>query len=217
VLRSLAFQACFVSATAVAARTSTEAVGAHQVVWQLWTFLSLVLDSVAIAAQSLVGAALGAREARRAQAIAAQIVRYGLIFGCVLGVVFAAAYPVLPHAFTTDAGVLGTIPHAWWFFVALQPVAGVVFALDGVLLGAGDAAFLRTATLSSAVLGYLPLIWVSLALDGTHRVHAPPPGVRAGALALGPVGGGGRRDPAGRRPLTRPVTGRCGESHRGHR
>ncbi|EHK89058.1 MATE family efflux transporter [Saccharomonospora azurea] len=164
VLRSLAFQACFVSATAVAARTSTEAVGAHQVVWQLWTFLSLVLDSVAIAAQSLVGAALGARESRRARAIASQIVRYGLIFGCALGVVFAALYPVLPHAFTTDAGVLGTIPHAWWFFVALQPVAGVVFALDGVLLGAGDAAFLRNATLSSAVLGYLPLIWVSLAV-----------------------------------------------------
>ncbi|CAM2941336.1 MATE family efflux transporter [Saccharomonospora xinjiangensis] len=164
VLRSLAFQACFVSATAVAARTSTEAVGAHQVVWQLWTFLSLVLDSVAIAAQSLVGAALGARDARRARGIAAQIVTYGLVFGCVLGVVFAAAYPVLPHVFTTDAGVLATIPHAWWFFVALQPVAGVVFALDGVLLGAGDAAFLRTATLGSAVLGYLPLIWVSLAL-----------------------------------------------------
>ncbi|EHR60718.1 MATE family efflux transporter [Saccharomonospora cyanea] len=164
VLRSLAFQACFVSATSVAARTSTEAVGAHQVVWQLWTFLSLVLDSVAIAAQSLVGAALGARDSPRARGIASQIVAYGLVFGCVLAVVFAAAYPVLPHAFTADAGVLGTIPHAWWFFVALQPVAGVVFALDGVLLGAGDAAFLRNATLGSAVLGYLPLIWLSLAL-----------------------------------------------------
>jgi Na+-driven multidrug efflux pump len=71
---------------------------------------------------------------------------------------------VLPRAFTSDPGVLGEIPHAWWFFVALQPIAGVVFALDGVLLGAGDAAFLRTATLVSAALGFLPLIWVSLAL-----------------------------------------------------
>ncbi|WP_019815864.1 MATE family efflux transporter [Saccharomonospora saliphila] len=164
VLRSLAFQACFLSATAVAARTSTEAVGAHQVVWQLWTFLSLVLDSVAIAAQSLIGAALGARDARRAGGVAAQITRYGLILGCVLGVVFAAVSQVLPKAFTTDPGVLSTIPQAWWFFVALQPVAGVVFALDGVLLGAGDATFLRNATMGSAVLGYLPLIWVSLAV-----------------------------------------------------
>ncbi len=163
VLRSLAFQACFLSATTVAARTSTEAVGAHQVVWQLWTFLSLVLDSVAIAAQSLIGAALGARDSRRARGIASQITSYGLVFGCVLGVVFAAAYPVLPTLFTTDAGVLAAIPHAWWFFVALQPVAGVVFALDGVLLGAGDARFLRNATLGSAVLGYLPLTWLSLA------------------------------------------------------
>ncbi|SFQ05593.1 putative efflux protein, MATE family [Amycolatopsis arida] len=161
VLRSLAFQACFVSATAVAARTSTEAVGAHQVVWQLWMFLALVLDSLAIAAQSLVGAALGAGSARQARVVAGQVTAYGLVLGCALTVVFAALAPVLPRAFTSDAGVLATIPHAWWFFVALQPVAGVVFALDGVLLGAGDAAFLRTATLAAALLGFLPLIWVS--------------------------------------------------------
>jgi Na+-driven multidrug efflux pump len=55
--------------------------------------------------------------------------------------VFTAAEPALPHLFTSDGAVLAQIPHAWWFFVALQPVAGVVFALDGVLLGAGDAAF----------------------------------------------------------------------------
>ncbi|GAB3477520.1 MATE family efflux transporter [Amycolatopsis cihanbeyliensis] len=164
VLRSLAFQACFVSATAVAARTSTEAVGAHQVVWQLWIFLSLVLDSLAIAAQSLVGAALGAGSARRARGVAGQITWYGLVFGVALGLLFAATSGLLPHAFTSDTGVLAQIPHAWWFFVALQPVAGVVFALDGVLVGAGDAAFLRTATLGAAVLGFLPLIWASLGL-----------------------------------------------------
>ncbi|MBP2181934.1 MATE family efflux transporter [Amycolatopsis magusensis] len=163
VLRSFAFQVCFVSAAAVAARTSTEAVGAHQVVLQLWTFLALVLDSVAIAAQSLVGAALGAGRQREARGIATQITRYGLVFGCALCVVFAAVSQVLPRVFTSDAGVLAEIPNAWWFFVALQPIAGVVFALDGVLLGAGDAAFLRTATLLSAAAGFLPLIWLSLA------------------------------------------------------
>jgi Na+-driven multidrug efflux pump len=61
--------------------------------------------------------------------------------------------------------VLGEIPHAWWFFVALQPVAGVVFALDGVLLGAGDAAFLRTATILAAATGFLPFVWLSFAYD----------------------------------------------------
>ena len=163
VLRSLAFQACFVSAAAVAARTSTAAVGAHQIVLQLWTFLSLVLDSVAIAAQSLVGAELGASDSRRARGVADQITAYGLVFGCVLCAGFAAVSQVLPQAFTSDAAVLAEIPNAWWFFVAMQPVAGVVFALDGVLLGAGDVAFLRTSTIGSAVLGFLPLIWLSLA------------------------------------------------------
>ena len=165
VLRSLAFQACFVSATTVAAHHSTAAVGAHQIVLQLWTFLALVLDSLAIAAQSLIGAALGRDDERQARGLAWQVTGYGLIFGSGLGVVFAALAGVLPHVFTSDASVLGQVPHAWWFFVALQPIAGVVFALDGVLLGAGDAAFLRTATLLAAAVGFLPFVWLSFVFD----------------------------------------------------
>lgn len=163
VLRSLAFQACFVSAASVAARTSAAAVGAHQVVLQLWTFLSLVLDSIAIAAQALVGAALGAHRQAEAKQLAVKVTTYGLVLGIGTGVLFAALAGVLPHAFTSDPTVLAQIPHAWWFFVALQPIAGVVFAVDGVLLGAGDAAYLRTITLASALLGFLPLVWLSLA------------------------------------------------------
>jgi putative MATE family efflux protein len=162
VLRSLAFQACFVSAASVAARTSLAAAAAHQIVLQLWFFLALVLDSLAIAAQSLVGAALGAGDAVRARALAWQITGYGLGFGLLLGAVFAALAGVLPRAFTADPGVLAVIGGAWWLFVAMQPVAGVVFSLDGVLLGAGDAAFMRTATLVAAGVGFLPAVWASL-------------------------------------------------------
>jgi putative MATE family efflux protein len=161
-VRSMALQVCAISAASVAARTSAAAVAAHQVVLQLWFFLALVLDSLAIAAQSLVGAALGAGDAPAARAVAARVSRYGLGLGALLGVLFAAAEPVLPRAFTGDAAVLAQIPYAWWIFAAMQPAAGVVFALDGVLLGAGDAAFLRTATVVAAVFGFLPLIWASM-------------------------------------------------------
>jgi putative MATE family efflux protein len=164
VARSLAFQACFLSAAAVAARFGPASVAAHQVVLQLWSFMALVLDAVAIAAQSLVGAALGGDGAARARELAARVTRYGLVLGVAFGALFAALVGVLPPVFTTDAAVLALVPVAWWFFVALQPVAGVVFALDGVLLGAGDAAFLRTSTLAAALLGFLPLVWLSLLL-----------------------------------------------------
>jgi putative MATE family efflux protein len=165
--RGLAFQACYLSAAAVATRFGAASVAAHQIVLQLWFFQALVLDAVAIAAQSLVGAALGSpdRGAQRARALARQVTRYGLVLGIGFLVLFAALAPVLPPVFTPDPTVLAAVPIPWWFFTLMQPVAGVVFALDGVLLGAGDAAFLRTSTIAAAVIGFLPAIWASLAFD----------------------------------------------------
>jgi putative MATE family efflux protein len=164
VLRTLAFQACFVSAGAVAARFGAAAVAAHQVVLQLWNFLALVLDSLAIAAQSLVGAALGAGNLDHAKSVAWRVSVFSAVAAAVLAGVFAAGATVFPKAFTDDRSVLAAIGVPWWFMVAQLPLAGIVFALDGVLLGAGDAKFMRTATLISALVGFLPLIWLSLAL-----------------------------------------------------
>ncbi|MCV7177606.1 MATE family efflux transporter [Mycolicibacterium sphagni] len=163
VVRTMAFQACFVSAAAVAARFGAAAVAAHQVVLQLWNFLALVLDSLAIAAQSLVGAALGAGRTAHAKSVAWRVTVFSTIAAAVLAFAFAVGSSVLPSLFTDDRSVLAAIGVPWWFMVAQLPVAGVVFALDGVLLGAGDAAFMRTATLASALIGFLPLIWLSLA------------------------------------------------------
>ncbi len=162
VVRTLAFQVCFVSAAAVAARFGAAAVAAHQVVLQLWSFLALVLDSLAIAAQSLVGAALGAGQLAHAKSVAWRVTIFSAVAAAVLAAVFALGASVFPQLFTVDRSVLDVIGVPWWFLVAQLPIAGVVFALDGVLLGAGDAKFMRNATLASALVGFLPLIWLSL-------------------------------------------------------
>ncbi|MGH3846920.1 MAG: MATE family efflux transporter [Pseudonocardiaceae bacterium] len=162
VVRTLAFQACFVSAAAVAARFGAVALGAQQVVLQLWTFLALVLDSLAIAAQALVGAALGGGDVPHAKSVARRVTVFSTIAASALAAVFAVGASVLPELFTDDRSVLAAIGVPWWFLVAQLPVAGIVFALDGVLLGAGDAAFMRTATVVSALVGFLPLTWLSL-------------------------------------------------------
>ena len=163
VLRTIAFQACFVSAGAVAARFGAAAVAAHQVVLQLWNFLALVLDSLAIAAQSLVGAALGAGQLAHAKSVAWRVTIFSVLAAALLAGIFAVGASVFPRVFTSDRSVLDAIGVPWWFMVAQLPIAGIVFALDGVLLGAGDAKFMRNATLISALVGFLPLIWLSLA------------------------------------------------------
>jgi putative MATE family efflux protein len=162
VVRTAAFQACFLSAAAVAARFGAAALAAHQVVLQMWSFLALVLDSLAIAAQSLVGAALGAGDLSHARRVAWRVTVYSVLAAALLAAVLGAGARAFPAVFTADRDVLAAIGVPWWFLVAQLPFAGIVFALDGVLIGAGDAAFMRTATVLSAVFGFLPLIWLSL-------------------------------------------------------
>jgi putative MATE family efflux protein len=164
-LRGVAFQACFLSATAVAARFGVAALGAHQIALQLWFFAALALDAVAIAAQSLVGAALGGGDAGGARATARRITLAGAAGGAGFAVLVAAGAPWIPGWFTPDTAVHVQAAVVWPWFVGLLPFAGVVYALDGVFLGAGDVRYLRTATLAAALGGFLPIIWLSYALD----------------------------------------------------
>ncbi|SDR93821.1 MATE family efflux transporter [Corynebacterium timonense] len=161
ILRSLSFQVSLLAAAVVAARVSVATLAAHQVLLQLWNFLTLVLDSLAIAAQALTGAALGEGRVERAREVGARCIAYSLLFACALAGVFALFGGPIRGIFTQDGAVLGELVVPWWLLIAMIIVGGVVFALDGVLLGAGDAAFLRTLTMSAVLLGALPLIGLS--------------------------------------------------------
>lgn len=156
-VRSIAFEASFLTAAGAAGRMGAAQLAAHQIGMQLWTFLALLLDSFAIAAQSLVGAALGGQDRDAAQHTAWRVTRLGLGAGVVFAVVMAAGWSVIPLAFTSDPAVVHQAHVLWPWLVGMMPFCGVVFALDGVLIGAGDNAFMRNVTLVAAALGYIPL------------------------------------------------------------
>jgi putative MATE family efflux protein len=164
-VRGAAFQACFLSATAVAARFGTAAVAAHQIALQLWMFCALAMDAVAIAAQAMIGAALGGSQSETARGLARRIALIGAAAGMAFAVLIGAGAGVLPDLFSSDPEVHAQAMVAWPWFVLMQPLAGVVFALDGVLIGAGDVRYLRNLTLATAGLGFLPAIWIAYALD----------------------------------------------------
>ncbi|MBA3417418.1 MAG: MATE family efflux transporter [Geodermatophilaceae bacterium] len=176
--RTVALQACFLIAAAVAARLGTAQVGAHQIALQLFFFLALVLDSFAIAAQALVGESLGAGRVDQARATAWRVTRYGAAVGGLAAVLLLAGFDLIPRVFTPDEAVVEQAQRVWWWFAVMQPVAGVVFALDGVLMGAGDVAYLRSLTLAASVVGFLPLLLLTLPLD------LGLPGVWAGLVLL---------------------------------
>jgi len=164
-LRAAVLQGSFAVAAAVVARAGTAELGAHQIALQLWMFLALVLDAYAIAAQTLVGQALGARRFADARATVRRVAGWGLGTGVVVAAALLVARPVIAPLFTDDPAVLGQAAVVWWFLALMQPVAGVVFALDGVLMGAGDVAWLRTVTIAAALVGFVPLSLLSRWLE----------------------------------------------------
>ncbi|UQX90046.1 MATE family efflux transporter [Jatrophihabitans telluris] len=191
VLRAAAFQAAYLTAAGVAGRMGAAQLAAHQIGLQLWEFVALLLDSFAIAAQSLVGAALGGRDAaaakRSALATAARVSRYGLWAGIVFGVLMAAGWYAVPALFTSDRAVQYQAHLYWPLLIAMMPIGGVLFALDGVLLGAADNGFLRTITLVSAVFGYIPLalaaLWFGWGIVGVWAGLATFIGIRFVGMA----------------------------------
>ena len=163
-LRAAVLQVSFLVATGVVARAGTAELGAHQIAIQLFFFLALVLDAYAIAAQTLVGQALGAARPDAARATARRVTLWGLGTGVGVAAALLALRPVVLPLFTDDPAVVAQATVAWWFLAAMQPLAGVVFALDGVLMGAGDVGYLRTVTIGAAVAGFLPLSLLALPL-----------------------------------------------------
>jgi putative MATE family efflux protein len=155
-VRTAALLACFVVATAVCARIGTDSLAAHQIGFQLFGFLALVLDAIAIAGQVIVGRALGAGDVDDAVAAARRMLEWSLAAGLLIGAVFLALYDVVPRAFTSDPDVIDRAHAMWPLFCLMWPTAAVVFALDGILIGAGDTRFLAAAMVVAFV-AFLPL------------------------------------------------------------
>ena len=150
-IRTSALRVSLTITVAVAARIGTDDLAAHQIVFEVWTVLALVLDAVAIAGQALIGLALGADQPDRARALGRRMIGWGAASGVMTGVVVLALSGVLPHVFTEDAAVVALAAFLLLHVGFSQPAAGVVFALDGVLIGAGDLRFLAVSMVGAGV------------------------------------------------------------------
>jgi putative MATE family efflux protein len=139
--------------TAAAARIGAVTAAGHQVLYQTFLLVSFLMDGFAIAGQALVGTALGAGEEDEARAIGRHLVRWGVAGGAVIGALLLAGSSLLPRILTDDPAVLAVVATTWWFAALAHVVNGPVFALDGVLMGAEDFAYLRTWTVVAAVVG----------------------------------------------------------------
>ncbi len=157
-LRTIAMQGVFLSATSIASRLGPEQVAAHLIAIQLWYFLALALDAFAIAGMALIGELLGAGEVKAARATAMRLCQLGAMVGTVCGAIILAGWRIIPRLFTSDADVLHALNTPWGWFAAMQPFGGVVFAIDGILIGAGDTVVMRNFTLVAVLVGYVPLM-----------------------------------------------------------
>ncbi|MCL1692600.1 MAG: MATE family efflux transporter [Actinomycetia bacterium] len=165
VLRNASLLAALTAATMVAAHVGTAAVAAHQIAIQLWIFLALVIDALAIAGQAIVGKELGAGNASVAKQVSNRLLALGLLFGILLAVALGVISPWLASWFTTDEAVVLAFASILPILIVMQPINGLVFVWDGVAIGGAAFGFLAGSTLVAGVasigllLVVLPLGW----------------------------------------------------------
>ncbi len=162
-VRSGSLYASFLVAGAVLARVGAASLAAHQIAFQLWNFLALALDALAIAAQVLISHALALGERAEGRRLAVRILAWCLVAGVLFGLGLLALEPVLPRAFSDNPRVLDRAHAIWPIFAAMQPVNAIAFGLDGILIGASDTRFLMWAMLPCTIAVFLPLAFISLA------------------------------------------------------
>lgn len=148
-VRTVALRVALTASTALAARRGPVALAGYQVAFQWWAFLAYLLDALEAAAQSLVGHALGAADRSGARRVAGRILAWSVGSGVVLGTVTLVLRDPVARLFTDDPAVIAVVVPSLVWVAVMQPVNGVAFALDGVLVGAGDQRFLAGAMVAS--------------------------------------------------------------------
>ena len=165
-VRTIGLRAALLATVFAATSHGTAATAGYQVVFTVFTTAAFALDALAIAAQALIGDALGSRDAARARAIVRRTVFWGIVSGAVMGSLLAASSPVIGRVFTSDETVLAILPPAVLVLGLSLPLGGLVFVLDGVLMGAGDARYLAWTSLANLAV-YLPVLWAITVLVPT--------------------------------------------------
>ncbi|MBL3699607.1 MATE family efflux transporter [Leucobacter luti] len=197
-IRTLGLRAALLATVFAATSHGTAATAGYQIVFTIFSTAAFALDALAIAAQALIGDALGARDAARARLVTRRSIFWGVGCGVVIGALLAATSPVLGRVFTSDDAVLGILPPALLVLGISLPLGGLVFVLDGVLMGAGDARYLAWTSLVNLAV-YLPILWALTVLvpSGTAGLVALTAGftivfMLARAVTLGLRARGGR-------------------------
>ena len=183
-VRTAALYASFLVAASVCARMGDAELGAHQIASQLFFLLALILDSVAIAGQVIVGRMLGSGDAEGAYASALRMIAWSVVVGAAFSIVLWPLAHVVPRAFTGDHAVLHQAASLWPYFVLMQPLGGAVFALDGILIGASDTGYLMWSMLAASAV-FIALASLALAFGwGIVGVWAALDVLIAARLAL---------------------------------
>ncbi|MCX5049494.1 MATE family efflux transporter [Streptomyces sp. NBC_00201] len=164
-VRTLSLRAILMIATAVAARLGDADIAAHQIVLSLWSLLAFALDAIAIAGQAIIGRYLGADDPEGARHACRRMVQWGIAVGGVLGVLVMIARPVFLPLFTNDTVVKDAALPALLVVALSQPICGIVFVLDGVLMGAGDGPYLAWAMVATLA-AFAPLALLVPTLGG---------------------------------------------------
>ncbi|WP_309126914.1 MATE family efflux transporter [Microbacterium sp.] len=158
-LRTVSLRVALLATVGVATGIGTRELAGWQIAFTIFSTAAFALDALAIAAQALIGKGLGAGSHDQVRRVLRRTVAWGAWFGVIVGALIAALSGVLGIVFTGDPGVAALVQPAFLVLAVAQPIAGIVFVLDGVLMGANDAKYLAVVGVLNLV-PFLPALWI---------------------------------------------------------
>ena len=155
-IRTIALNVALYFATSYATSYGATYIAAYTIGLNLWLLGAFSIDGYSSAGNILSGKLLGAKDYKTLLKLSSKLIIYGFLTGVFMALIGFAFYEQIGRVFTKDQLVLEQFYMTFWLILAMQPICGITYILDGMFKGMGEMKFLRNLLIVSTGLVFIP-------------------------------------------------------------
>jgi MATE family multidrug resistance protein len=171
-VRTFALISTFALFTNLSSLLSTTVLAANTLLLQVVTLAAYFIDGIAFATESFAGILRGQNQTTQLIAL----LRLAGVFSLALGMGFALIFIIAPSPLfsllTSHSSVINQIGHYVGWLLPVLGFGSIAYLLDGYFLGLTEGRILRTSSIISSLIGFLPVAIVAWQLQSNQLLWA---------------------------------------------